>query len=153
MISQKLRENSNLLLTGKAYGALFSLLSYVPVTRDYLYQGFLEQLEDNVQYMEFRTVLPNLCPKMGNCENPTTQIETAKIFKEVAEKFLDDYPNDFCGLRMIFAPSRYASKSTLDEYLDTAFMLQQELGDFMAGFDLVGKLLITKVVRIFAHKS
>ena len=46
---------------GKAYGALFSLLSYVPVTKDYLYQGFQEQLDDNVQYMEFRTVLPGLC--------------------------------------------------------------------------------------------
>ena len=46
---------------GKAYGAIFSLLTYVPVAKDYLYRGFQEQLDDNVQYMEFRTVLPGLC--------------------------------------------------------------------------------------------
>ena len=45
----------------KAYGALFSLLTYIPVAKDYMYQAFLEQLEDNVQYLEFRTVLPGLC--------------------------------------------------------------------------------------------
>ena len=48
----------------KVFGALFSLLSYVPVTKDYFYQAFTEFKEDNVQYLEFRTVLPSLCPNM-----------------------------------------------------------------------------------------
>ena len=48
----------------KVFGALFSLLSYVPVAKDYFYQAFTEYLEDNVQYVEFRTVLPFLCPSM-----------------------------------------------------------------------------------------
>ena len=33
---------------GKAYGALFSLLSYVPVTKDYLYQGYKDSYWPNV---------------------------------------------------------------------------------------------------------
>ena len=48
----------------KVFGALFSLLQYVPVAKDYFYQAFTEYLEDNVQYVEFRTVLPFLCPNM-----------------------------------------------------------------------------------------
>lgn len=96
-------------------------------------------MEDGLQYLEFRTVLPNLCPSMDGCDNPTTQIETAQIFKEVAEQFLAAHPNDFCGIRMIYAPPRFAMESTVENYLETAFQLQSEIGDFMAGFDLVGQ--------------
>ena len=41
-----------------------------------------------------------------NCDGGTSAIETGHIFKEVAEKFLRDHPNDFCGIRMIYAPIR-----------------------------------------------
>lgn len=40
---------------------------------------------------------------------------------------------------MIFAPPRFAMDYQVEEYLDTALELQKELGDFMAGFDLVGQ--------------
>ena len=65
---------------GKVFGALFSLLSYVPVAKDYFYQGFQEFLDDNTQYMEFRTVLPPLCEDL-DCTSYTSQIESAKIMK------------------------------------------------------------------------
>ena len=76
---------------------------------------------------------------MGPCENPTSPIETADILKEVADRFLADHPDDFCGIRMIYAPPRSVSKSTLNQYLDTAYQLQENVGSFMAGFDLVGQ--------------
>ena len=90
---------------GQVFGALFSLLSYEPVAKDYFYQGFREFMEDNNQYMEFRTVLPELCKDL-DCPERTTQLESAQLMKEVSEQFLNDYPNDFCGIRMIFAPAR-----------------------------------------------
>ena len=76
---------------------------------------------------------------MGHCKNPTSGIETAQIIKEVAEKFLADNPDDFCGIRMIYAPPRDVSLPTLNQYLETAFQLQENLGPFLAGFDLVGQ--------------
>ena len=42
-----------------------------------------------------------------NCDDGTSAIETGHIFKEVAEKFLRDHPNDFCDIRMIYAPIRW----------------------------------------------
>jgi len=123
----------------KVFGALFSLLSYVPVTKDYFYQAFTEFMEDNVQYLEFRTVLPSLCPNMDNCDDGTSAIETGHIFKEVAEKFLRDHPNDFCDIRMIYAPIRYVMAPQVETYLEVASQLKVELGDFMVGFDLVGQ--------------
>lgn len=75
---------------GKVFSALFSLLSYAPLVKEYFYEGFKEFKEDNNQYLEFRTVLPRLCPSMEFCEpnEATSQLETAKVFKEAADKFL-----------------------------------------------------------------
>ena len=42
----------------------------------------------------------------NNCDDGTSAIETGHIFKEVAEKFLREHPNDFCDIRMIYAPIR-----------------------------------------------
>ena len=141
------------------FGSLMSLLSYEPVARDYFYQGFKEFMRDGVQYFEFRTVLPSLCQNMfnrksGNCENPTTPLETAMIMKEVAEQFLDE--NDFCGVRMIYAPSRFVQENTIAEYFKILKQLQENLGDFVAGFDLVGqedkgKPLINFAPEILQH--
>ena len=74
-----------------------------------------------------------------NCDDGTSAIETGHIFKEVAEEFLRDHPNDFCGIRMIYAPIRYVMAPQVETYLEIASQLKVELGDFMAGFDLVGQ--------------
>jgi adenosine deaminase CECR1 len=96
-------------------------------------------MQDNVQYLEFRTVLPGLCPDMDGCANPTSAIETAKIFKQVADQFVQDHPDDFCGVKMIYAPSRFVLSTVVSDYLDIALQLPDEVGDFYLGFDLVGQ--------------
>ncbi len=124
---------------GKVFSALFSLLANVPVATDYFYQGFKEFTEDNVQYIEFRTVLPRLCPSLETCQDPLSQVESARIIQQVAEKFIQDHPNDNCGIRMIYAPPRFAMEDQVKQYLDLAVTLRNEMPDFMAGFDLVGQ--------------
>ena len=51
-------------------------------------------------------------------------------------KFLSDHPDDICGIRMIYAPIRHVLAGQVEAYLETASQLKDELGDFMAGFDL-----------------
>ena len=101
-----------------------------------------EMLEDNAQFLEFRSVLPQLCPEMDGCSNNlTTEIGTATVFKQIADKFMADHPDDFCGIKLIYAPSRFVLTSTVDKYLDIAFELKSMFPDFVLGFDLVGKAL------------
>ena len=123
----------------RVFSSLMGLLGYAPVAKDYFYEGFKEFMEDNVNYMEFRTVLPKICPDMDNCDNPLTKLETAKLMKEVADQFILDHPNDMCGIRIIYAPSRFVNSNKVEEYLDTASELMAELPEFVAGFDLVGQ--------------
>ena len=129
------------------FGILIPLLSYEPVARDYFYQGFKEFKDDQVQYFEFRATLPSFCREMhnistGECNDETTSIETASILQEVSNQFIRDHPNDFCGIRMIYAPFRGVSIDTLEDYLETMFELENQIGggdEFVAGFDLVGQ--------------
>ena len=112
-----------------------TLLFYAPVAKDYFYQGFKEFMEDGAQYFEFRTVLPGLCNEMNNpqtfqCDNATNAVETALIMKEIAEQFLQDHPNDLCGIRMIYAPPRNVEVDTVDNYLNIMFELQARLSSY-----------------------
>ena len=40
---------------------------------------------------------------------------------------------------MIYAPPRNVEVDTVDNYLNIMFELQEKVGDFVAGFDLVGQ--------------
>ena len=92
-------------------------------------------MEDGAQYFEFRTVLPGLCNEMNNaktfqCDNTTNAVETALIMKEIAEKFIQDHPNNLCGIRMIYAPPRHVEVETVDNYLNIMFELQAGISTY-----------------------
>lgn len=111
------------------------IMTYKPIWERYFYDTLKALREDNVMYMEIRSVLPPLYDLDGNVYD---SVATAEITKRVADEFLDDYP-DFFGVKLIFAPIRMVDVKTVQEYIKTAKEIKRKVPDFLAGFDLVGQ--------------
>ena len=67
--------------------------------------------------LKIRTVLARVCTtplNEGDC-NPLHDMDVAKLYKRVADKFLVDHPDDFCneGIKMIYAPSRNQARKNV----------------------------------------
>lgn len=111
------------------------LIAYKPIFEKYFYQALLELHEDNVMYMEFRTVLPTVYDLDGK----SYELEdVAGLYKEVADDFLKNH-HDFLGVKMIYAPIRSGDKDALSQYIATTRKIKYKYPDFLAGFDLVGQ--------------
>ena len=123
----------------KRFGTLMSLLNYKNLVLDYFYQGMQEFYDDGVQYMEVRSVLAPICLTQDEECNPLSIVDTAKVFKEAADQFALDHPDNWCGLKIIYGPSRRVDPGTVTNYFDKAAQLVQELPDFILGFDMVGQ--------------
>jgi len=50
-----------------------------------------------------------------------------------------DHPNDWCGVKLIYGPSRRVEPETVTNYIEQAALLKSELPNFFVGFDLVGQ--------------
>ncbi|XP_023942041.2 adenosine deaminase 2-A-like [Bicyclus anynana] len=111
------------------------LLTYRPIWEQYCYEVLRKFREDNVMYVEFRSILPVLYELDGTVYDP---IITAKSYKKTFDRFKKDHP-DFLGAKLIYAPSRRIDRDKLDEYLRTARAIKAEIADNFAGFDLVGQ--------------
>lgn len=111
------------------------LLTYRPVWEKYFYDALMKFREDNVLYVEFRSVLPSLYELDGTAFDP---VVTAKAYRKVIRKFVKDYP-DFIGAKLIYAPSRRVNRSVLSTYLQIAKDVKKDMPDIFAGFDLVGQ--------------
>lgn len=111
------------------------LLTYKPVWEQYFYDALKAFREDNVMYIEVRSVLPELYDLKGNVYDA---VATAESYKRVLDQFMVDYP-DFFGAKLIYAPLRLADEKTVREYIETAKKINKLLPDFFAGFDLVGQ--------------
>lgn len=111
------------------------LYGYKPVFQKYLYQVLKELYEDNVMYLEFRGILPDMYDLQGNTYKG---VEVVGIYQDVVEKFKKDHP-DFHGARFIYAPNRKVNSTTVDEYVELCLKLLELYPDFVAGFDLVGQ--------------
>nr|CAI5840338.1 unnamed protein product [Callosobruchus analis] len=115
--------------------AAAGLLGYVPVWREYFYEAMKELYEDNVKYLEFRGILPEVYDANGKIYN---QYEVAGLYYDTLKKFLLDYP-DFQGAKLIYGPNRRVDNETFHEYLDIFEKLKSGYQNFIAGFDLVGQ--------------
>lgn len=117
----------------QAFLAMWGLVTYTPVFRDYYYQGLTEFYVDNVMYLELRALLPEVHGCQAQCVQclclsvhfslllscfffPGTQLYeldgsthdtawTLKTYQEVTRQFTADHP-DFFGARIIFAVHR-----------------------------------------------
>lgn len=117
------------------FKTLMPLLTYRPVWEQYFYDALKKLREDNLMYVEVRSLLPNLYELDGSTYDQTV---TAKAYWKVVNRFNKDY-QDFEGAKVIFAPSRYVDTAELATYLETAKRLKNKVPEIFAGFDLVGQ--------------
>ncbi|KAI4455815.1 adenosine deaminase [Holotrichia oblita] len=111
------------------------LICYKPIFIDYFYQVLTELYEDNVFYIEFRTILPTVYDLDGNTYGP---LKVAGLYKQVTEDFMQTHP-EFLGAKLIYAPVRNVDEKMMQYYIDTVRVLKKKFPDFFAGFDLVGQ--------------
>ncbi|CAD0204236.1 unnamed protein product [Chrysodeixis includens] len=125
--------------TWAAFGDFFNtvhpLLTYRPNWERYFYDALKAFRDDNVHYVEVRSILPNLYELDGTVFE---KIVTAKAYRKAINKFKKDYP-DFVGAKLIFAPPRKVNRTVLNDYIQTARQIKSSMPDLFAGFDLVGQ--------------
>lgn len=112
-----------------------SLLSYKPAWEYYFYETMKALREENVMYLEIRSILPQLYDLEGNVY---TSVDTATSYKKTVDKFIDDYP-DFFGAKLVYSPLRKVDQKTVSNYVEIAKEIKAIYPDFLAGFDLVGQ--------------
>ncbi|XP_074487978.1 adenosine deaminase 2-A isoform X2 [Sebastes fasciatus] len=119
----------------QAFLAVWGLVTYAPVFRDYYYQGLTQFYMDNVMYLELRALLPEIYELDGSTHDTAW---TLKTYQEVTRQFTADHP-DFFGARVIFTINRGVNASVMARAVEEAMKLQRDFPDIMAGFDLVGR--------------
>lgn len=119
----------------KYFRRVAPLLTYRPIWEQYCYDVLRKFREDNVMYVEFRSILPRLYELDGAVYDT---IVTAKSYKKAFNKFKTDHP-DFIGAKLIFAPGRAINRDKLDENLRIALSIKADMPEVFAGFDLVGQ--------------
>ncbi|XP_058461403.1 adenosine deaminase 2-like [Malaya genurostris] len=137
------------------------IITYEPVWRQYFYDSLQELYDDNVQYLEFRGVLPPVYDLTGKIYSPE---EIIQIHVDETDKFKQSHPQ-FIGVKFIYAPARFANDTIFDGYIEIAKSLHGKFPNFVAGFDLVGQedtgrplidfvpqlLMLPDSVRFFFH--
>uniref|UniRef100_A0A8C6T829 adenosine deaminase n=1 Tax=Neogobius melanostomus TaxID=47308 RepID=A0A8C6T829_9GOBI len=119
----------------KAFIVAAGLISHAPVLKDYVYKGLQELYYDNIMYLELRCGLSRTYELDGTIHD---KVLTLKIFHEVTQKFVQDYP-DFLGARIIISAHRALGVSEVKAAVKEAIQLQKDFPDVVAGFDIVGR--------------
>ncbi|XP_017863454.1 PREDICTED: adenosine deaminase CECR1 [Drosophila arizonae] len=113
---------------------LDGLLLHAPVWADYYYNALREMHADGVQYLELRSLIPNLYSLDGS---KLSMENTVQIYKAETERFLKHHP-DFIGAKLIYAPLRGVQSKVVEKYVEDCIALNKKFPNFLIGFDLVG---------------
>ncbi|KAM8861290.1 adenosine deaminase 2-A isoform 1-T3 [Synchiropus picturatus] len=119
----------------RAFDALWGLVTYAPVFKEYYYRGLTEFYLDNVMYLELRALLPEIYELDGSTHDRSW---TLKTYQDITRRFTAEHP-DFFGTRVIFTIHRGVNTSMMENAVEDALKLQRDFPIFMAGFDLVGR--------------
>lgn len=111
------------------------LVTYAPVFKDYYKQALKEMLQDGVQYLELRVLLPPVYDLDGRVYS---FVERFQLYVDGLNEFKAEHP-DFIGSKFIFAPLKAVPETTILEYIDIVTDLQRKFPEHIAGFDLVGQ--------------
>ncbi|KAG4076714.1 hypothetical protein HA402_002001 [Bradysia odoriphaga] len=111
------------------------LVTYAPVFKDYYKQALKEMLQDGVQYLELRVLLPPVYDLDGKIYS---FVERVQLYVDGLNEFKAENP-DFIGSKFIFAPLKAVPEQTILEYIDIMTDLQRKFPEYIAGFDLVGQ--------------
>ncbi|KAH8371707.1 hypothetical protein KR093_008555 [Drosophila rubida] len=123
------------------------LLLYAPVWRDYYYHALEELHADGVQYLELRSVMPNLYCIDGE---QLDVMETMEIYRSETERFKASHP-DFIDAKIIYAPLRIVEPKACEEYIKTCTAFKKKYPTFLAGFDLVGQEELGRPLKDFVE--
>ncbi|XP_061577318.1 adenosine deaminase 2-A [Cololabis saira] len=115
--------------------AVWGLVTYAPVFRDYYYEGLTRFHMDNVMYLELRALLPEVYELDGSTYDTAW---TLKTYQDITRQFTAEHP-DFFGARIIFTVHRGLNASVMTGVVEKAMKLHRDFPDIMAGFDLVGR--------------
>ncbi|MEQ2181645.1 hypothetical protein GOODEAATRI_013766 [Goodea atripinnis] len=122
----------------QAFRAVWGLVTYAPVFRDYYYQGLTQFYMDNVMYLELRALLP----EVQSCMSLLCMLSSLWLTRPF-ELFIRCYSilrEHFRWLSDdLVATFRRANRSAIAEAVEEAMKLKKDFPDFMAGFDLVGR--------------
>uniref|UniRef100_A0A336K6N7 Adenosine deaminase n=1 Tax=Culicoides sonorensis TaxID=179676 RepID=A0A336K6N7_CULSO len=127
---------------------LEGIVCYDQVWKAYFYQALQEILDDGVQYLEFRGMLPNVYSINGTVYSP---VQVVQLYVEVLEKFKREHPT-FINAKLIFSPARAVSDEGFQHDLQVLEELRLNYGNFVVGFDLVGQEDAGRPLKDFAHK-
>ncbi|XP_060784321.1 adenosine deaminase 2-A-like isoform X1 [Neoarius graeffei] len=119
----------------EAFKVAYGLVTYAPVFKEYLYEGFRQLYVDNIMYVEIRALLP-LTYELDGRKN--SRDWSMRACREVLQHFTAQYP-DFLGARIIFTVHRSLNSTQASEVVEEAMTLQRNFPDIMAGFDFVGR--------------
>ncbi|KAH8306004.1 hypothetical protein KR018_010286, partial [Drosophila ironensis] len=111
------------------------LLRYVDVWGDYFYNALKEFYADGVQYMEIRSMVPNLYCLDGSLLPARVAVQ---IYRETLIRFKKDNPG-FITCKMIYSKMRHVEPKKVAEYVKECTELNKEFPSFVVGFDLVGQ--------------
>ncbi|CAN9498723.1 unnamed protein product [Ophioblennius macclurei] len=119
----------------QTFQALWGLVTYVPVFKEYFHRGLGLFHADNVMYLEVRVLLPELYELDGSTHDKTF---TMKAYQDVAAQFTAENP-DFFGVRFILSVHRGVNVSVMTQVVEEAMKLRKDFPDIVAGFDMVGR--------------
>ncbi|XP_038049532.1 adenosine deaminase 2-like isoform X3 [Patiria miniata] len=117
-------------------GPVYDLVRNIGVFEPYLWQAMTEFIQDNVQYMEIRGLLPPLKTSNG------TQLSrnyTMQKYATIFDKFVSAYPGNFSGAKYIFSSKRHVAEEIVKSDVSLALSLRDTYPDHFAGYDLVGR--------------
>ena len=103
--------------------------------RDYFIEALDEFRLDNVQYLEFRGLLPEVYDLNGQIYDKTTVM---KIYRDAFMQYKKDH-TDFSGGKLIYSSIRFGPPSNILVDVKFALMLKSQFPDYVAGYDLVGQ--------------
>lgn len=139
------------------------IVTYAPAWKEYYKHAMKEMLNDGVQYLEFRGILPPVCISFFffynnilcsllylKCETPSQmqlydmdgnnydEEAAMRIYVEALDEFKRGNPT-FIGSKFIYAPMKAAKTETINGYFKIVRHLYEKFPEFLAGFDLVGQ--------------
>ncbi|XP_017132961.1 adenosine deaminase 2 [Drosophila elegans] len=130
------------------FDLLDGLLQYAPLWGDYFYNALKQFYADGVQYLEVRTVLPQLYCLDGSL---LPKRQTVQIYKDTLERFKKENPG-FIDSKLIYAPLRHVQPEVVGQYVKECTELNKEFPDFVVGFDLVGQEDVGHPLSRFAEE-
>jgi adenosine deaminase CECR1 len=115
------------------FKATFGLVLHAPTFRAFFYEALQQFYDDNVQYMELRSLFNPVYELDGTLHDKEWVLEA---YINTTKQFVRDHP-DFTGAKFIYTTSRMVNKTTVGIDVKNAIKLRQKFPGYLAGYDLV----------------